>query len=736
MRTKSLFTMMAAAALLTACSNDLKDVQGAPEIAQDITEADAPIAFDAYVNRATTRAGAAGVLTTTGANDGEVSLEEQGFGVFGYYTDDDFYSPIYAPNFMYNTKVSKGTSGNWEYSPLMYWPNEFGSDAISENVDRVSFFAYAPWVDVTPTSGAVKGDDSVGIIGLSRNGAIGDPFVKYAVSFDPAKSVDLTYGVANEDFTSSVSSVPNNVKSNSLFLNLTKPAVGAKLKFNFKHALAALNVQIDAAVDDIFPGIDLDANTRIFVRSVTFNGFATKGALNLNANSATWYDLSGTNYLDGAPVTIYDGRSNGYEAISPSINESPVGLNNNIIQSTGYKITGSAISVPAVTAGVTKNAQNLFNPSIVLPDPSDTGYDAAVAAALAQPIYVIPTGQTLTITVAYDIETYNPNLSGSLSDGLTHGARVHNVITKSVPDFVLHAGYLNVVKMHLGLTTVEFEAAVKDWNAGSTKEASPSFSDNVKSTLNELKSAVQSADATQLESLRSSFIGFYLNSDGTLSSSYTSKSVGIIAQLSNTSGELDTYPALNGANIMVMSFEDIKNPIDGSSTMSWSKVESHNPTGYHDRIGTNFNADYKTNKSGYRVSQEGSESSNLVAIPAAWNYNLGIDGIAPGYGLPDEIRNNGTPADTSDDLDPAIGHWFLPTAQQMVESLGCNNKRYEAGVSEIGPTKKPFNVCTNIQYWSCSTRNGTNSYRYSINGTWSNPSNLNNEQSIRAVFVY
>ena len=57
---------------------------------------------------------------------------------------------------------------------MRYWPNETGSNAESQSVDRLSFFAYAPWVEVTPATGIVTatGDDAeYGIVSLTRNGA-------------------------------------------------------------------------------------------------------------------------------------------------------------------------------------------------------------------------------------------------------------------------------------------------------------------------------------------------------------------------------------------------------------------------------------------------------------------------------------------------------------------------------------------------------------------------------------
>lgn len=99
--------MVALAAALTGCAKDseLVDSPANPvSSAKNNTEtvAKQPVLFGAYVNRATTRAGDPGVLVTSGAPAGQINLQEKGFGVIAYYTDDDMYSPIYQPNFMYN----------------------------------------------------------------------------------------------------------------------------------------------------------------------------------------------------------------------------------------------------------------------------------------------------------------------------------------------------------------------------------------------------------------------------------------------------------------------------------------------------------------------------------------------------------------------------------------------------------------------------------------------------------
>jgi len=118
---KILFFTVAAATVmaLTGCSqsSDLADTEVTTQT---------PVSFDTYL--AKTRAGVLGSQTTG-------TLMTNGFGVFAYYTTSDYKAGSTIPNFMYNTKVTGTTNGttiNWTYTPLRYWPND-------EN-DKLSFF--------------------------------------------------------------------------------------------------------------------------------------------------------------------------------------------------------------------------------------------------------------------------------------------------------------------------------------------------------------------------------------------------------------------------------------------------------------------------------------------------------------------------------------------------------------------------------------------------------------------
>ena len=397
-------TFLMAVAMMVLLGGGCAEVNEAQQKVQSGVTSDA-IGFDIYTQRAYTRAGTAGDVTTDGLKDGTHS----GFGVFAYYTGENSYDENIVPNFMYNQKVAYNSSA-FDYSPIKYWPNE-------TNNDHISFFAYAPWVAVDATTGVTTGDQTYGIIGVSKNTFTGAPLVNYIATTDLSKGVDLCWGKQ---------------------LNKQKPNDGSKVNFTLSHSLAQLNVQVKSS-------IALDENTKIYIRSISFSGFTMKGALNLNNTSGTtplWLGYDGLGRLNKDAVTIYDGRRDGREGSLADANEGLTGLNPDLVQSTPWD---DASPKP----GVTSSSTNLFENS----------------SATTTPAYAIPTGDPVDVTIEYDIETKDDNLKGYyLSDGKTYGTSLTNRITKRSVLAKLDAGKSYTLTLNLGIQDITFEASsVKDW---------------------------------------------------------------------------------------------------------------------------------------------------------------------------------------------------------------------------------------------------------------------------------
>ena len=480
---KKVYLFAAVAALFAACSNNdgaesaekAQAQQNAQQIAVD---------FGVYTSRQATRAGVTGDIKTAGLKTDAGDLRNAGFGVFGYYTNADSYDQTFTPNFMYNQQVtSDGT--DFSYTPVKYWPNEYGGNAYSEDVDKVSFFAYAPWVKVNVATGKLHSDvltadataDKWGITGMTRNTASGDPMVKYISTFATDKQVDLVWGTQTGTWNiKQTSAAQSGFTAGLPWLNVQHPqATGTtqRLTFDFKHALAALNVQVDLYADAT-TATAAAAGTKVFIRSVTFEGFDTKGALNLNnttADKALWYNYDCNNEIDlGAETLVQDGRKDGKEGVTAAGNENAL-INPTFVQSDVWGSTA---------AGVTNTAGNLF---------CKTGGTAADDAADA--IYVIPNGDELKVTIEYDVLTADGNLSGKLNDGQTAGSVVKNVITRYITsdgtasyaaggakNIKLTNGKKYKILLHLGLNSVEFDASVTTWTDPADPDGSANLPNN------------------------------------------------------------------------------------------------------------------------------------------------------------------------------------------------------------------------------------------------------------------
>ena len=227
-----LIAAAAAAVLVAGCAKN--------EVIQNQGPGDA-VSFGVYVPKTVTKAGTAGTITVDGTGE-TTSLQTEGFGVFATYSNGGDYASTIGPNFMYNTKVS---TSSWTYTPIKYWPNETINDnngAIAPAAaDKLSFFAYAPWV--------TAGSGSDGITALSANNVTTDPKVTYAVATDPSQAVDLLWAVAPSGGVSytDVHGSAVSVTAGMPLKNLTKPNTTYKIPLHFRHATSRLGLKIVGA---------------------------------------------------------------------------------------------------------------------------------------------------------------------------------------------------------------------------------------------------------------------------------------------------------------------------------------------------------------------------------------------------------------------------------------------------------------------------------------------------------
>ncbi len=407
---KKIMILAASAALVLAGCAKMQTIE---------TNEGTPVNFGVYVPQMT-KAGSVDQTTTTSIQRAQTA--GGGFGVFAYYTDNANYtSNSYYANFMYNQLVEYKSSA-WTYAPVKYWPNEYGTGANSEETDKLTFLAYAPYV--TKAAADADAATGTGIVGMVTNAETKDAYVTYKVSTDPAKAVDLVWAVNN---------------ANGLpFTDLTKSSqtITSTIPFKFKHALARLNVNVRGmydvvrTTDDQVSTDEIDDKTKITIGKIEIKGnFIPKAELNLKnteANKPNWQNpvAAGEQTLVVANADV----ATTLKATSDSEVES---------------------SFPAI-AGVTKTNVNVF-----------TG--AAPAATDTKFFTIIPNdgSQTFQVKITYFVTTEDSALKNGVSS-------VKNVIYKDVTfenGFVAQKNYS--IDIALGMTTVKVEATVDDsWADG------------------------------------------------------------------------------------------------------------------------------------------------------------------------------------------------------------------------------------------------------------------------------
>jgi len=494
---KNFLAMTALAAMLFAGCTSSDDITTRETITK-ANEAATPINFGTYMGKTGTRAGTPGTITTDGANS-TVSLQTQGFGVFAYmkgtngatdcftYSDPNWNWNVQTPNFMYNQQVTYSAS-KWSYSPVKYWPNDFSTGSVdartpaatgSVNAGKISFFAYAPYVAATATTGTVS-PNTEGITALSANNADTEPWVTYKFKktgtpekydLTTSQNVDLLWGTrttASYDLASgSETALDGKYKDsegNSYNTDLTKQKTAETIDFNFKHALAK------------FGGKE---GTRCGLQVVAdFD-------LNDESPSAT---PSGTASNVKAAETLITLNSIKIENMTEDGKKFAIGGKFNLARGTwsDWVYAGAGDLRKEYTVGSTTNAE-VWEPSTLqltydsgwknstesLPGVDETFKD--VFSDVEDALYFIPGGNcTMKITVQYTVRTYDANLVDidGANPAETTSTKVVQTIANVVNFGTLKSNHFYKLIIHLGMTSVKFAATVADWDTttGSTDD--------------------------------------------------------------------------------------------------------------------------------------------------------------------------------------------------------------------------------------------------------------------------
>ena len=422
-----------------------------------------PINFGSYLAQSKSNLSRAGENTRASSVMTNTELQAKGFGVVAFYTGKDEYTSgktNMEPNFMYNTQVH---TAQWTYSPIAYWPNSGQNQGSTSNGDAqqyVSFFAYAPYKAVNvqgDNSGKATDNASTGVTALSSNAVTGDPTVSYTLGATGADA-DLLWGTAGTNGTTTTGTAQAgttfaNAKG-AVNANLSKMKVNGKVQFNFKHALAKFGgsgtttdnktsgLMVVADIDNgtETTGGAFDGTTKITVKSIKIesvnndgtkdNSIATSGTLNLATGVWTTTTTNGKiDYEINSPkATATDGATTQT-------------MNTDIAEPASFK------SWDELHTGVTTTAQSVYTEST--------------------PLLIIPDGKdhTFRITIDYIVRTKNASLHRGYTE--VEQSFYKDLTLKSVS---LNAKYNLLI--HLGLTSVKFDATVSDWTntvAGSTQ---------------------------------------------------------------------------------------------------------------------------------------------------------------------------------------------------------------------------------------------------------------------------
>lgn len=319
--------LIACAALtMTGCSNDEINT---PQQSQEKNA----IKFSTYLGR--NAQGSRGTETST------TSIKTSGFGVLAYYTEQNNFADANnnKPNFMWNQQVTyKGT--NWVYTPVKYWPTKVG--------DKVSFFAYAPYV---------KNGNNNGIV-LSGNSETGAPTATITLPDDLSQTIDFVAAVQ---------------------MNKTHDK-GTNVSFTLLHEMTRVKVQakLDKSVYNT-DASNTQNKTFVVIRDVKFNN-------NLNFYKSGIYTFSKDDSQRGTWAPVTDDSKTTSLDLNEAMATEPIKAKD--AKSGDYMTGVNGVKLVDTTANpLFKNKEYLY----LIPVPVDGG-------------------DGLTATIKYDIVTEDSNL--------------------------------------------------------------------------------------------------------------------------------------------------------------------------------------------------------------------------------------------------------------------------------------------------------------------------------------
>ena len=619
---KTFLWLAGAAMLLASCSES--DSLVTPSVSQNAAKT--PVEYGVYTNATQlTRAGYPGDIDLA-------TLKATGFGVYGYVAVN-YANTGLTPDFMWNEPVTFDGS-KWTTSTVKYWPNQAdvtdqGVDDLKDgtainkgdNIDRVSFFAYAPFVsesEITYSSiddAKTNADAKTGITYVTKNDETGDPKVVYQVSNDPSNAVDLMYGVSARNYDGATEYIGKDAKTVTEglpFIDMTKQTVDGKLEYKFRHALTKLFVDVDGYFDeDRLHGTthdnDIDINTRVMIESVeiTSEGLSTGGVLNLNnttANKPLWENADDNKLSDEYHLQIANNLK--HRAATD-----------------GVDYFGSQLM------GVTKTAKPLFNTD-------------------GKGMMFVPTGAEtpdMTVKIVYYVITRDTRLAKGYNV-------VKNTISNTVTGFAFEAGKANKLHLHIGLTTVKFDAEVVDWDTTTGDEKDIDLPLNITSKVESTFRIVDMGEAGKWANMN---VGATKNTEY---GSYYTYPAGAVTAFTKVYG--DGAESVPLSNVVT---KDQMDALTNTTNFTWTWYAADND-------------DYE-GVAGYEVKCNA--NGNTIFLPAAGYCYSGSVRTAVTNGLywsssPDEDEDD----DESEDEDEVKGSAYDLRFGSSFQSVNINDREY------------------------------------------------------------
>lgn len=504
-------------ALASCAKNELTN------IASRVSEGEDIISFGNYAGRSITKAGKTGDMVLD-----SLKKADAGFGVYAYYTaEKDFngteastnQNAAIAPNFMFNEKVYWDGTSAWTYDNLKYWPNDNenadgGNSTGSVASSKLSFFAYAPYVDETTTDFGTSG-----IIGFTDNAAT-QPKVTYQI--DPAGlTVDLLWGTAGSngndvngnaqpgariEYTDKNSAAA--ITAYNMNVNLVKMEVDGKVQFAFKHALAQIGGSSTRTATVLTPTRNDDGTAKPSANDTTATlkqgGLQVKlnvdsingGELDRNTiitvkNIIVTNDINGDGVIDASDaqdVTVPD-PTDPTQTIVETRQAGFVSRGDfNIVTGEWIASTDPAYANGLIDMSVTSPAQNAEDaaaaaaatppqtytePTIVMCKKIAEPADVTAISQLPMGVQVVPqnvyenganplvlmpgTVPVLKFTVTYIVRSVDTKLQKGYTE-------VEQTISKVVSfNNAIEMNKMYNIIIALGLTSVKFDALVSNW---------------------------------------------------------------------------------------------------------------------------------------------------------------------------------------------------------------------------------------------------------------------------------